>query len=137
VADWKGAAEYAKAINGAAFPDETPAFWDAFARRLFTTDAAGKIVLDYDPDIAEPFKHADPETPTPDLVPLFLNLNQGRPVLLVHGALSDLIDQGLADEMRQLAPGMAYVQVPRTGHAPMLTEPAASSALEDWLAAAP
>ena len=137
VADWEGAAEYARAINGAAFPDETPAFWDAFARRLFTTDAAGKIVLDYDPDIAAPFKHVAPDAPTPDLVPLFLNLNLGRPVLLVRGALSDLIDKALADEMRRLAPGMAYVEVPRTGHAPMLTEPVAWSALEDWLAAAP
>lgn len=137
VADWKGAAAYAKAINGAAFPDETPAFWDAFARRMFTTDETGKIVLDYDPDIAEPFKHADPEASAPDLVPLFLNLNLGRPVLLVHGALSDLIDRDLAEEMRELAPDMAYVEVPRTGHAPMLTEPVAWSALEDWLAAAP
>lgn len=137
VADWKGAAAYAKAVNGAAFPDETDAYWDAFARRLFTTDDAGKIVLDYDPDIAEPFKHVDPAAPAPDLVPLFLNLNLGRPVLLVHGALSDLIDQDLVDEMRALAPDMAYVQVPRTGHAPMLTEAAAWAAVEAWLDAAP
>jgi pimeloyl-ACP methyl ester carboxylesterase len=137
VADWKGAGSYAKAVNGAAFPDETDAFWDAFARRLFTTDEAGEIVLDYDPDIAAPFKHVDPDAPAPDLVPLFLNLNLGRPVLLVHGALSDLIDQELVDEMRELAPDMAYCQVPRTGHAPMLTEPVAWAAAEAWLDAAP
>lgn len=137
VADWKEAAAYAKAVNGAAFPDEMDAYWEAFARRLFTTDDAGKIVLDYDPDIAEPFKHVDPDVPAPDLVPLFLNLNLGRPVLLVHGALSDLIDQDLVDEMRALAPDMAYVQVPRTGHAPMLTEVAAWAAVEAWLADAP
>ncbi len=137
VADWKGAAAYAKAVNGAAFPDEKGAYWDAFAQRLFTTDKAGRIVLDYDPDIAVPFRHVDPDAPAPDLVPLFLNLNLGRPVLLVHGALSDLIDQELVDEMRELAPDMAYVQVPRTGHAPMLTEPVAWAALEAWLAEAP
>jgi pimeloyl-ACP methyl ester carboxylesterase len=137
VADWKGAAAYAKAVNGAAFPDASDAYWDAFARRLFTTDAAGKIVLDYDPDIAAPFKHVDPDIPAPDLVPLFLNLNLGRPVLLVHGALSDLIDRDLVDEMRALAPDMAYVQAPRTGHAPMLTEPVAWAAVEAWLDAAP
>ena len=137
VADWKGAAAYAQVVNGAAFPDETGAYWDAFARRLFVTDEAGKIVLDYDPDIAAPFKHVDPDAPAPDLVPLFLNLNLGRPVLLVHGALSDLIDQELVDEMRELAPDMTYVQVPRTGHAPMLTEPVAWAALEAWLADAP
>jgi pimeloyl-ACP methyl ester carboxylesterase len=137
VADWKGAAAYAKTINGEAFPDEHGAYWDTFARRLFTTDAAGKIVLDYDPDIAAPFKQIDPDLPAPDLVPLFLNLNLGRPVLLVHGELSDLIDQDLVDEMRSLAPEMAYAQVPRVGHAPTLTEPAAWAAVEAWLADAP
>ncbi len=137
VADWSAAAAYAKAVNGDAFPDAEPAFWDAFAKRLFTTDETGKLVLDYDPDIAAPFKAVDPDAPAPDLVPLFLNLNLGRPVLLVHGELSDLIDQSLADEMRELAPQMTYVQVPRTGHAPMLTEPVAWAAIEAWLAAAP
>lgn len=137
VADWKAAAAYAKAVNGEAFPDGDDAFWEAFARRLFTTDETGKIVLDYDPDIAVPFKQADPDAPAPDMVPLFLNLNLGRPVLLVHGELSDLIDQALVDEMRELAPEMAYVQVPRVGHAPMLTEAPAWAAIEAWLAAAP
>jgi pimeloyl-ACP methyl ester carboxylesterase len=137
VADWNEAAAYAKAVNGAAFPDADDAFWDAFGRRLFTTDASGKLVLDYDPDIAAPFKAADPDAPAPDLAPLFMNLNLGRSVLLVHGELSDLIDQPLADEMRELAPDMAYVQVPRVGHAPMLTEPEAWAAVEAWLAAAP
>ncbi len=137
VADWNGAAAYAKAVNGAAFPDESDAYWDAFARRMFKADAGGRIALDYDTDIAVPFKALDPDLPAPDLVPLFLNLNLGRPVLLVHGALSDLIDQDLVDEMRELAPDMAYVQVPRVGHAPMLTEPTAWAAIEAWLAAAP
>ena len=73
----------------------------------------------------------------PGMGPLFLNLNLGRPVLLVHGALSDLIDQALVDEMRELAPDMAYVQAPRVGHAPMLTEPVAWAAVEAWLDAAP
>ncbi len=137
VADWAGAAAYAKAINGDAFPDADDAYWDAFARRLFRTDESGKLVLDYDPDIAAPFKAIDPSLPAPDLTGLFVNLTAGRPVLLVHGLLSDLIDQPLVDEMRGLAPDMAYAGVPRAGHAPMLTEPPAWSAVEAWLAAAP
>lgn len=136
-ADWKGAAAYAKAVNGAAFPDATDADWDAFARRLFKADPAGKLSLDYDPDIAVPFKEIDPDLPPTDLAPLFVNLALGRPTLLVHGALSDLIDQALVDEMRELAPAMDYVQVPGVGHAPMLTEPAAWAAIETWLAASP
>ena len=137
VADWKGAAAYAKAVNGAAFPHESGAYWDRFARRLFTAGADGRPVLDYDPDIAVPFKAADPDLPAPDLVPLFVGLAAGRPTLLVHGALSDLIDGERADEMRALAPHMAYVQVPGVGHAPMLTEASAWVAVEAWLDAAP
>jgi pimeloyl-ACP methyl ester carboxylesterase len=137
VADWKGAAAYAKAVNGAAFPHESEAFWDRFARRLFKAGADGRPVLDYDPGIAAPFKEVDPDLPAPDLTPLFAGLALGRPTLLVHGALSDLIDQERVDEMRELAPAMAYVQVPGVGHAPMLTEPAAWAAVEAWLDEAP
>jgi pimeloyl-ACP methyl ester carboxylesterase len=136
-ADWAEAAAYAKAINAAAFPDYGEADWEAFARRLFVADGAGGLKLDYDPEIAAPFRAANTDAPPIDLTPLFLGLTTDRPVLLLRGALSDLIDPPLADEMRSLAPHMAYAEVPRVGHAPMLDEPAAVGALEAWLAAAP
>lgn len=139
VADWAQAAARAKAINAVAFPYNTPADWDAFARRLFVEDG-GTIRLDYDPDIAVPFKamaEAGAGAAAPDLTPLFLNLAAGRPLLLVRGAISDLIDEALAAEMRALAPDMAYAEVPHVGHAPMLSEPEAWAAVQAWLDAAP
>jgi len=39
--------------------------------------------------------------------------------------------------MRQVAPRMAYAEVPRVGHAPMLTEPPAWSAIEAFLSPLP
>ncbi len=140
-ADWAGAAAYAKQVNGAAFPDFQNADWDAFARRIFIEDEAG-LRLDYDPDISVPFKQAnnpkgENAKPPPDLTPLFLNLAKDRPVLLVRGAISDLLDAPLSDAMRATAPSMAYAEVPAVGHAPTLSEPFAWAAIEIWLADAP
>ena len=138
VEDWAGAAAFAKTLNGVAFPNYTDADWEAFARRIFVQDEAGAFRLDYDPDISAPFKKANSSSnEPPDLTPLFVNLNRDRPVLLVRGAISDLIDAPLAQLMRHHAPQMAYVEVPNVGHAPMLTEPEAWAAVEAWLDAAP
>jgi pimeloyl-ACP methyl ester carboxylesterase len=133
-ATWDEAAAYAKAINGAAFPDYTDADWAAFARRLFDETPEGTLVLAYDPQIAAPFKAADPDAPPADMTPLFRALAACGPLLLVRGGISDLIDPPIVERMRAAAPAMAYAEIPNVGHAPMLTEPAAWAALEAFLA---
>jgi pimeloyl-ACP methyl ester carboxylesterase len=135
---WEDAAAYAKATNGAAFPDMPEKDWDKFARRVFREDG-GKPVLDYDPNIALAFRPPEgaPPPPMPDLWPLFSALTAGHPTLLIRGGLSDLIDETIAAKMRQAAPQMAYAEVPRVGHAPMLTEPQAWSAIEAFLSPLP
>jgi len=135
VRDWADAAAYARAVNGLAFPDYAEADWAAYARRLFREEG-GRPVLDYDPRIMEPFRETAAQ-PAPDLWPYFDKLAEdGRPLLLVRGALSDLLSAETAAAMRVRAPQMAYAEVPRVGHAPMLTEPAAQSALAAFLATA-
>ena len=136
-ADWAEAAEMARAINGAAFPHYGSTQWDAFARRLFVEGADGKPRLAYDPDIAAPIRAGGPEALAPDLTPLFLALATGRPMLLVHGELSDLIDPPRVERMRAMAPHMAVAEVAGVGHAPMLDDPEARAGLEVFLEAAP
>jgi len=132
VADWSGAAAYANAINAAAFPAYVDVDWLAFARRIFR-EQGGKPVLDYDPRIMEPFRKTSGK-PAPDLWPLFDQLAAGeRPLLLVRGALSDLLSASTAEAMRARAPQMGFVEVPRVGHAPMLSEPEARTAIEAFL----
>ena len=128
------AAAYAKAINGAAFPAYTDADWAVFARRLVDPAPDGTLILAYDPDISVPFKAADPAAPAPDMYPLLRALAACGPVLLVRGGISDLIDPPIAERMRAAVPAMAYAEVPGVGHAPMLTEPEAWSAIETLLA---
>ena len=132
VADWPAAAAYAKAINGVAFPNYGDADWAAFARRIFREEG-GRPVLDYDPRITEPFRQAAGQ-PAPDLWPLFDKLAAlDVPLLLVRGALSDLLGADVAAAMRARAPQMAYVEVPNVGHAPMLSEAPARAAIEELL----
>lgn len=144
---WAEAVAYAKAINEAAFPAYTAEDWNVFARRLFD-EKDGGFVLAYDPDISAPIKAAAEATAKtqaeggqalapPDMYPLFRALAKDRPLLLVRGGISDLIDPAIAERMRAAAPHMAYAEVPGVGHAPMLTEPEAWAAIEKLLETTP
>lgn len=133
VRNWKDACAYVKAINGAAFPAYTDKDWDLFARRVFDDGPNGRPVLAYDPAIVVPFRTAPPDRPVPDMSPLFQALAVGRPTLLVHGALSDLLDAEGVALMRELAPDLKVVDVPNAGHAPTLTEPEAADAIIRFL----
>lgn len=125
------AASRIRAINGVAFPDETDNnYWIDFARRTFRETPDG-WVLDYDPAIGQALAEAGP---APDLWPAWTSLAK-TPTLLVQGALSDLLTDPIVEKMRAAHPNFDYVRVPRVGHAPMLTEPAATAAIAEFLAA--
>ena len=68
---------------------------------------------------------------------LFRRLARKRPVLLVRGALSDIITGEIADRMQRQAPRLKRVDVPNVGHAPMLSEPAAVDAIDKFLRTVP
>ncbi|HEX8570988.1 MAG TPA: alpha/beta hydrolase [Caulobacteraceae bacterium] len=136
VESWDDAADFAQSINGLAFPDAGPEHWRAFARRIFREEN-GRPVLDYDPKISQAFAAYDPSRPQPDLWPLFQAFTTGRRVLFVHGGISDLVDDPIAERMRAVDPELVYARVPNVGHAPMLTEPEAREALDRFLAEVP
>ena len=128
---WADAARAVRAVNGSAFPDETgDAFWLAFAERVCRQAEDGAIVLDYDPAIAAPVKGGN--AAPPDMWPLFDALH-GVKLLLIRGAITDLLAQKTVDLMELRHPDMRTVDVPRVGHAPLLTEPEAWSAIEAFL----
>lgn len=123
------AAARIRAINEVAFPDATNDDWIRFAHRTFRQAGDGKWTLDYDPNIARALAESGP---APDLWPAFESL-KSTPTLIIRGAISDLLSAGIVDRMRKVHPHFDYVEVPRIGHAPMMTEPAAWSALEAFL----
>ncbi len=124
------AAARIRAVNEVAFPDASDAEWLVFARRTFSETDAGEWVLDYDPNIARALMELGP---APDLWPAFESL-KAIPTLVLRGGLSDLLSPEIVYKMREVHPDFDYAEVPRIGHAPMMTEPAAWAALETFLA---
>jgi pimeloyl-ACP methyl ester carboxylesterase len=70
--------------------------------------------------------------PTPDLWTLFGALAH-VPVLLVRGAVSNILLPGTVSRMQAIRPDMAVVSLPGIGHAPILTEPLALDAIQRLL----
>lgn len=136
VETWADAAAYVKRTNGVAFPDMPDDAWLSFSKRLFR-DENGKPVIDYDPGIARTTNPLVAWLATRLLWPAFRRLAGLGPILLVHGAQSDIIEAGTIARMKATAPHLRVAAIPRVGHAPMLTEPAARDAIAAFLKEAP
>jgi pimeloyl-ACP methyl ester carboxylesterase len=129
---WMHAARTLQELHRSAHPDYGLEDWLAMAKRLMALGANGRIAYDYDMGIAEPFQTAEGAVPV-DMWPAFEAL-AGRPLLLVRGELSTILSEATAQEMRRRVPELEVVTVPRTGHAPTLSEPEALAAVERLLA---
>lgn len=132
VDNWEQAVELARANNEAAFPDFSTQQWAHFARHLFVEGDDGRPVLAYDPAIAQPM-NADTAAAVPaDLWPLFDSLTD-IPMLVIRGALSDILSGATVVQMQRRHPRLDWVEVENRGHAPMLDEPAAVRSIEAFL----
>jgi len=135
IASWEDAANYLRRTAGAAMPSFTDADWEQFARRTFRDGPKGPE-LDYDPAIAGLL--AVPGRLTTFIARLlFRRLARNRPILLLRGALSDLVTADIAARMARMAPAMEIVVVPGVGHAPVLDEPEAVDAIARFLKTVP
>ena len=129
---WMHAARAVAESNGDAYPDFQIGDWLAMAKRLYRVNNAGRIVLDYDLKIAEPFRVPGNEA-GPDMWRALDQL-KGRPVAIVRGAMSDILPAATAERMLAELPGATLTTVPRIGHAPTLDEPEAVTAIDGLLA---
>lgn len=130
-ADWDEAIAAVRAINAEAFPDFTDADWRAFAHRLFREEN-GRPAFDYDPDIARAMAEAEGAAVPPDLWPVYEALGD-IPLLAIRGSLSDILSHETLQAMGRRKPKTTAVTVPRVGHAPMLDEPVAIRAIDEFL----
>ena len=128
---WMHAARGVQENNAAAYPDWTIEQWLGMAKRLYRLNSAGRIVLDYDMKIAEPFRLPGGEA-GPDMWRALAALGRA-PVLVVRGALSDLLSAATAQRMVATLPDAELLTVPRVGHAPTLVEPEVRPAIERLL----
>jgi pimeloyl-ACP methyl ester carboxylesterase len=129
---WMHAAHALAETQGAAFPNYDITDWLAFAKRLARLEPNGRIVMDYDPKIAEPFKLPGGEAGV-NLWPAFEQLAT-KPMLMIRGAHSDLLSATTLNAMAARAPSARTCTVANVGHAPILNEPEVATAISTFLA---
>ncbi len=134
VTGWESAAEAVKTIQGAAFPDLPEERWMDFARRTYREMPTGEVVLDYDPNIARSLGKVKPGALTNFALWRMFGGLKKTPLLVVRGETSDILSEKTALEMVRRHPDAKLATVPRVGHAPILDEPEAVSAITDFLA---
>ena len=130
-ASWEEMTAAVKAAQGIAFPGKDDAFWRTFTRRVARERSDGRVEFAYDPAIANAFS-ATPAAPPPSMIPLFEML-ASRPILVVRGAISDLLSRDGVATMKRIKPNLEAVEVPNVGHAPTLEEPEAWTAIAAFL----
>ena len=129
---WLHAARAVAEANESVYPDFQLEDWLAMAKRLYRLNSAGRIVLDYDMKIAEPFRVPGNEA-GPDMWRALEGLKT-VPTLLVRGATSDVLAANVAERMAGALEQGEFLTIPDTGHAPTLDEPEAIAAIDRLLA---
>jgi pimeloyl-ACP methyl ester carboxylesterase len=129
---WMHAARAVAEANADTYPDFGIEDWLRMAKRLYRLNSSGRIVLDYDMKIAEPFRVPGNEA-GPDMWPTLDGL-KGKPALVVRGEKSDILSAATAAKMIERLPGAELVTVPGTGHAPTLEEAVVEAGIDRMLA---
>ena len=130
-ADWEEATRYLKDVSADIFPRWAENQWADFARQCYR-ERDGQIVIDYDPRIADPLAGESNDTEAQTLWSLFEAMAT-VPMLLVRGALTDLLSVSCVARMQALHPAMELLTVPDVGHAPMLNETGVAAAINAFL----
>lgn len=131
---WMHAARAVQEAHAEIYPDWGIEDWLAMAKRLYRLNSAGRVVIDYDLKIAEPFRIPGNEAGA-DLWPALAALGTA-PVLIVRGGRSDILTARVAERMVAALPNAALVTLPGIGHAPTLSEPGIQGAINRLLARA-
>ena len=129
---WMHAARAVAEANSDVYPHWTITDWLAMAKRLYRLNSAGRIVLDYDMKIAEPFRVPGNEA-GPDMWRAFTHLKT-VPTLITRGARSDVLAESTAVRMVAALDDAELVTIADVGHTPTLAEDEAVAAIHRLLA---
>ncbi|MEG3164220.1 alpha/beta hydrolase [Sphingomonas sp. PB2P19] len=129
---WMHAARAVSEAQADIYPEWEIEDWLAMAKRIYRLNSSGRIVLDYDLKIAEPFRVPGGGA-GPDMWAALAALRD-VPTLIVRGGRSDLLSAGVADRMIAALNQAELVTVPGVGHAPTLSEPVVQEPIDRLLA---
>jgi len=133
VADFEAAAQALKSKQAGAFPDYTDEDWLKFARRTHATREDGQVEADYDPNLVKNFAIPDSTDENDESMWTLYRGMSASPFLLIRGEISELLSEKTARRMLNAHPDAEMATVPRIGHAPVLDEPEAVSAISQFL----
>jgi pimeloyl-ACP methyl ester carboxylesterase len=151
-ADWESAAAEAQRNYGLAFPGVPDDFWPRYVRRSWAENTEGRPAPDMDPAIGDALRKAHGAVKVLrwlrrygllkrvggvpiDTWDAFAALTM--PCLLLQGELSDVLTGDIVARMQERKPDLEVVRVPDRGHAPLLDEPIARAAIDDFLTRLP
>ena len=112
----EAADRYIRAVS-ATFGPHTDAQWRFLTEVVVRKQSDGSYRMHYDPKLAEPFKQQMPEGDL-ELWPLYDAVR--GPMLVVRGALSDLLTRQTCETMKTRGPKAKVVEIEGVGHAPTL-----------------
>ena len=133
MADWQAAARSVQQAQSDVFPDYAEADWLAFAKRTYRETDDGRVVLDYDPAITRTVNDVKPTFRRRFAMWRLFGKLKKRPLLVIRGALSDILAPETAERMVKRHKNAKLVTVPNVGHAPILDEPEAVNAIRAFL----
>ncbi len=113
------------------FPDYSLNDWIGFAKKCCKLSSNGRIILDYDNRISEPFKVQGGETGV-DLWPAFKGLSD-TPTLVLRGELSDILSAVTAEKMVKQLRKATLSTIKNVGHCPALDEKDSVAAIAQFL----
>ncbi|MFB2551064.1 alpha/beta fold hydrolase [Ensifer soli] len=125
------AAAALRAVHGARFPALDDEDWNDMAQAIHVEED-GRFVAAYDPAIRAPLASLTPETPLPDLWPLFAGF-AGMPLMVIRGEHSDLLSEETVAAMQARHGDCTAVTAAGQGHAPLLHRPDCLAAIRDFV----
>jgi pimeloyl-ACP methyl ester carboxylesterase len=126
---WDDATKMVRSINQQAFPSVPDDQWASVARAWFN-DNKGRPAAGYDPKIGKAVSVVD--GPPPPLWPQFDTL-KAKPMLVIRGALSDILSAATVTAMQSRHPNCAALEVVGQGHAPLLKDAATCAKIASFL----
>lgn len=150
IESWDEATAQVRAKYEIAYPAMPDSFWRDYARRTFRENESGRIIAEVDPNIRLAIQKAArsgrflrwigrlrilrairgvPVNPWDTFKAITM------PCLVLRGEFSDVLSRKTVDEMSRVKSDLKRVTVSGRGHVPLLDEPEAMDAIDDFLAA--
>jgi pimeloyl-ACP methyl ester carboxylesterase len=126
---WDDATKMVRSISQQAFPAVPDDQWPSVARAWFN-EKQGRPAAGYDAKIGKAVSVAD--GPPPPLWAQFDTL-KAKPMLVIRGALSDILSAATVTAMQARHPDCATLEVAGQGHAPLLKDATTNTKIASFL----